>query len=59
MEKYKILLESVNASDLKAIKDTQTKLNQWITIGKLVKYEVLTAGNFIIFNICLKKDTTL
>jgi len=52
---YKVLIESVNASDQKAIKDIQQKLNTWQTIKKLVKYEIHTTSTHVVFNICLFK----
>jgi hypothetical protein len=52
---YKVQIESVNASDKKAITDIQQKLNTWQTIGKLVKYEMHTTSGMIVFNICLLK----
>lgn len=56
MDKYKVLIETVDASDATAIKNMQKKINQWMTTGLLVKYELLAAGNCIIFNICMKKE---
>lgn len=52
---YKVLIESVLASDKKAITDIQQKLNTWQTIDKLVKYEMHTTSDMIVFNICLLK----
>ncbi len=52
---YKVQIESVNASDEKAIKDIKQKLNTWQTIDKLVKYEIHTTSDMIVFNICLLK----
>lgn len=41
----------------KALDKMQAKLNQWITKGELVKYEihVLPTGN-LLYNICRKKS---
>ena len=55
MNKYKILLETMPASDSKAIKEMQKKLNQWITTGKLKKYEMKACGDLLAFNILLYK----
>ena len=56
MNKYKVLIETVDASDANAIKAMQKKINQWMTTGLLKKYELLSAGNCIVFNICMKKE---
>ena len=56
MNKYKVLIETVDASDATAIKAMQKKINQWMTTGLLKKYELLSAGNCIVFNICMKKE---
>ena len=47
---------SINASDKTALMQMQTKLNQWLTAKSLVKYEIHTAGEYIIFNVCRKKE---
>lgn len=47
---------SVLASDAKAVMQMQTKLNQWYTTKSLVKYEIHTTGEYIIFNVCRKKE---
>lgn len=51
MKDYKVLIESVLASDQKALTAIQMKINQWITTGILKKYDIHTAGDYIIFNI--------
>ena len=51
----KVVIEIVEQSDIEAVKDIQKKINQWITIGKLVKYEIHTTSQSIMFNICLNK----
>ena len=51
----KVVIEIVEQSDIEAVKDIQKKINQWITIGKLVKYEIHTTSQSIVFNICLNK----
>ena len=56
MKKYKLLIETVSADDKAAIKDMQKKLNQWITVGLLKKYELLAVGNMLVFNICMYKE---
>lgn len=52
---YKVLIESVESNDKSSLTAMQKKINQWITIKTLKKYELHTAGNYVIFNICLKK----
>ena len=56
MENYKVLIESILASDSKALTQMQMKLNQWITAGILKKYEIHTTGEYVVFNICKKKE---
>ena len=56
MENYKVLIESILASDSKALTQMQMKLNQWITAGTLKKYEIHTTGEYVVFNICKKKE---
>lgn len=51
----KVVIEIVEQSDIDAVKDIQKKINQWITIGKFVKYEIHTTNESIVFNICLNK----
>lgn len=52
----KVLIESVLASDSKALTAIQQKLNTWITTGLLVKYEIHTTATHVVFNICMKKE---
>ena len=35
---------------------TQQKINQWITTGQLVKYEIHTQEGYILFNVCRIKS---
>lgn len=51
----KIVMELVEQSDLIALSAIQKKINQWNTIGKLIKYEIHTTSESILFNICLHK----
>lgn len=50
-------LIKINSNDEKELTKVQTKLNQWITLGLLVKYEVHTIGEYILFNVCRLKDS--
>jgi hypothetical protein len=54
----RIDLEKVDAKDSKELMKMQTKLNQWITAGTLVKFDkdILPDG-FILFTICRLKST--
>jgi hypothetical protein len=50
---YKVELEIVKPSD---IKDMQKKINQWLTIGLLKKYEIFPVGDgTFLFNMCKVK----
>jgi hypothetical protein len=44
------------ASDAKELVKMQTRLNQWMTAKSLVKYEIHTTGEYIIFNVCRVKE---
>ena len=56
MENYRVDIMSVPCDDQKAITAVQQKINQWITIGLLIKYEMHTTATHIVFNICRKKE---
>jgi hypothetical protein len=47
---------SIAASDSKALTQMQQKLNQWLTAKTLKKYEIHTTGEYVIFNVCRKKE---
>ena len=55
----RIDLEKVDANDSKELMKMQTKLNQWITTGTLVKFDkdILPDGK-ILFTICRLKTTS-
>lgn len=53
---YKVQIVSVLASDNKSLTEMQKKINQWITVGLIKKYELHTTATHVIFNICLKKE---
>ncbi len=55
--KCSVKIISVLASDEKALTKAQMQINQWITTGILKKYEIHTAGEYVIFNICKKKES--
>jgi hypothetical protein len=56
MKTYKVLIEVFASTDTKGIKEMQKKLNQWMTTGLLVKYEIHPSNGVYLFNVCLKKD---
>jgi hypothetical protein len=49
-------LFSVDLADAKALTAMQTKLNQWLTAGTLIKYNVHTTSTHALFNVCRRKD---
>lgn len=53
----RIDLIKVSSTDEKELTKVQTKLNQWITTGTLVKYQIHTVGDFILFNVCRYKTS--
>lgn len=53
---HRVDIFSFLASDATELMKMQTKLNQWLTAKSLVKYEIHTAGEYIIFNVCRKKE---
>lgn len=55
MKNSKVLIETIQVADTKAMKEMQKKLNQWMTTGKLRKYEIVPFGAIAVFNICLNK----
>ena len=54
----RIDLEKVDANDSKELMKMQTKLNQWITAGTLVKIDKdILPNGIILFTICRLKST--
>jgi hypothetical protein len=53
---HRVDIFSFLASDATELTKMQTRLNQWLTAKSLVKYEIHTAGEYIIFNVCRKKE---
>jgi hypothetical protein len=47
---------SISASDAKALMQMQTRLNQWLTADTLIKYDIHTTSEYVIFNVCRKKE---
>jgi hypothetical protein len=53
---YRVDIFSFLSSDAGELTKMQTRLNQWITAGTLKKYDIHTAGDYIIFNVARLKD---
>ena len=56
IDMHRVDIFSFLASDAEELVKMQTRLNQWLTAKSLVKYEIHTTGEYIIFNVCRKKD---
>lgn len=53
---YRVDIFSFLASDATELTKMQTRINQWVTAGTLKKYEIHTAGEYIIFNVARLKS---
>jgi hypothetical protein len=53
---HRIDIFSIKASESAELTKMQAKLNQWITIGILIKYEIHTTSEYVVFNVCRKKE---
>lgn len=53
---YRVDIFSFLASDAGELTKMQTRINQWVTAGTLKKYEIHTAGEYIIFNVARLKS---
>lgn len=53
MKNMRVLFELVPPSKLI---DIQKKINQWMTVGLLVKYKSSVVGDNVLFEIILKKE---
>lgn len=51
----KVNIITVLASDQAALTAVQQKINQWLTVKLLAKYEIHSTGTHVVFNIALKK----
>ena len=57
-QNIRIDLEKVDSKDSKELMKMQTKLNQWITTGTLVKFDKdILPDSIILFTICRLKST--
>lgn len=52
----RVLIEPIATSDTAQLREMQKKINQWITTGLLIKYEMHVSGAIVIFNIALLKE---
>jgi hypothetical protein len=53
---HRVDIFSIKASESAELTKMQAKLNQWITIGILIKYEIHTTSEYVVFNVCRKKE---
>lgn len=53
---HRVDIFSILASDSAELTKMQTRLNQWLTNGSLVKYNIHTTSTHIVFNVCRKKE---
>ncbi len=53
-QSYRVDIVVVDATQPELTK-VQAQLNQWMTKGELIKYEIHTVGDKVIFNICRTK----
>ena len=53
---HRVDIFSFLASDASELVKMQTRLNQWLTAKTLIKYEIHTCNEYIIFNVCRKKE---
>lgn len=56
MKNMRIDIWTVPSNDQQLITSYQKKINQWMTDGTLVKYEIHTTANEVIFNVCRRKS---
>lgn len=54
--KYKTVLIQVPCGNAKELTDVQQKINQWTTIGLLVKFETFASSTHWLFQVLLKKE---
>jgi len=56
MKNTKVQIFSVPCNEADAITAVQKKINQWLTTGLLIKYEMHTTATHIVFNVAIKKE---
>jgi len=49
-------LYAVLVSNDQEVTAMQTKLNQWLTAGTILKYTIHTTSTHALFNVCRRKD---
>jgi hypothetical protein len=54
--KTRTVLIEVACGDSKELTQAQTKLNQWSTIGLLIKYDMVASATHYLFRVLLKKE---
>lgn len=53
-QSYRVDIVLVDATQAELTK-VQAQLNQWMTKGELIKYEIKVVDNKVLFNICRTK----
>jgi len=56
MKNTRVQIFSVPCNEAEAITAVQKKINQWLTTGLLIKYEMHTTATHIVFNVALRKE---
>ena len=54
---FRVDIITVAGDNQAELTKVQAKINQWMTQGSLKKYEMISCGNNIVFNICRKKES--
>lgn len=54
--KIRVDLYAVLVSNDQEVTAMQTKLNQWLTAGTILKYTIHTTSTHALFNVCRRKD---
>jgi len=54
---HRVDLFFVKNDDSKELTQMQTRLNQWITAGSLLKFDITACGDTLLFRVLRKKDS--
>lgn len=54
---YRVDLFFVKNDNSQELTQMQTRLNQWITAGSLLKFDITACGDTFLFRVLRKKDT--
>jgi len=54
---HRVDLFFVKNDNSQELTQMQTRLNQWITAGSLLKFDITACGDTFLFRVCRKKDT--